>query len=627
MALISAGVEIIEKDASLTVSTAGTAFGMYVAAWKKGEGNKPLLITNENMLLENLGNPDGDTYQDYLICSHFLKYSDTLYTARAIDENFNQEIEIEGVNTINYDNTEKKVTFSDVSKLEVGCKYAFEKGSKNLYTILEIDKTDKYAVFNKEITENVTKAGTKVFKRLGSQNAFCEIPRKTIDSINILNSSIRLYANYEEYETNETSVPFSSQNTKLRFTAKTPGKWGSSLKVAIANIEDFNNKAIAFNNIPITDYFQYYPSGSKQFAILVILNDVVVESFIVSYDQNEVDSFNKSIYCEQIINRKSAYINCKDNTAIDELPKSMLDTNIVSLIHGNDGKPSKADLINALNIFSNKEAIDLDYVMAHRDIVMESKEFCEARADVIGFAGMPEDIEVGLRPEKILEEELKYRNSIGNSKYFTLCNNFINVYNKQQDKYQWCSPIGYVTGLRAKCDDINGKWFAGAGLDNGQLSGVTKIAYNPNSAQRDMLYKNDINPICSFPNSGIVLWGQKTLQGKPSTFDRVNVRGLFNYLERIIAKSARNVVFSQNDAITRSLFVSMIDPVLQQVKSKRGIYDYKIVCDESNNTDIVIQNNQFVATILIKPTYVAEFITLNFIAVGTSVSFEEAIGV
>lgn len=140
------------------------------------------------------------------------------------------------------------------------------------------------------------------------------------------------------------------------------------------------------------------------------------------------------------------------------------------------------------------------------------------------------------------------------------------------------------------------------------------------------MYKSAINPVVSFPSLGICLWGQKTCTQKPSAFDRVNVRMLFNYLERNISNSARYIVFEQNDTHTQNMFVSMCAPLLTQVQAGRGIDDFKIVCDDSNNTPLVKSNNQFIASFLIKPTYAIEFITLNFVAVGATISFDEAIG-
>jgi phage tail sheath protein FI len=170
---------------------------------------------------------------------------------------------------------------------------------------------------------------------------------------------------------------------------------------------------------------------------------------------------------------------------------------------------------------------------------------------------------------------------------------------------------------------IRNTWDASAGLDFGALKNCIKLAINPNQAQRDILYKNMINPIVSFNGQGTVVWGNKTLQSKPSAFDRINVRGLFNEMERAISKMAKYYVFTNNDLYTRSRFQSTIEPYLRNIKANRGIYDYYVRCDETNNTPYVIDSNQFIADIAIKPARTAEFLVLNFIAVGTGVDFKE----
>ena len=153
-----------------------------------------------------------------------------------------------------------------------------------------------------------------------------------------------------------------------------------------------------------------------------------------------------------------------------------------------------------------------------------------------------------------------------------------------------------------------------------------KLAWNPIQSERDELYKNGINPVCAFPGEGTVLYGDKTLQAKPSAFDRINVRRLFIVLEKAIARAAKYSLFEFNDEFTRAQFVSMVEPFLRDVKGRRGIYDYRVVCDSSNNTGEVIDRNEFIGDIYIKPSRSINFITLNFVAVRTGVSFDEVVG-
>jgi len=175
-------------------------------------------------------------------------------------------------------------------------------------------------------------------------------------------------------------------------------------------------------------------------------------------------------------------------------------------------------------------------------------------------------------------------------------------------------------------DETRDPWFSPAGFNRGQIKNILKLAYNPDKAQRDILYKNGINPVVTFPGQGTVLYGDKTLLSKPSAFDRINVRRLFIVLEKAIATSAKFSLFEFNDEFTRAQFRSLVEPYLRDIQGRRGIYDFKVVCDTTNNTGEVIDRNEFVGDIYIKPARSINFIQLNFIAVRTGVEFSEVIG-
>ena len=175
--------------------------------------------------------------------------------------------------------------------------------------------------------------------------------------------------------------------------------------------------------------------------------------------------------------------------------------------------------------------------------------------------------------------------------------------------------------------DINrAAWFSPAGSRRGQYLGITAIEYSPTKSQRDTLYKASVNPIANIAGQGVLLFGDKTKLGRPSAFDRINVRRLFLILERAIGRAAEQVMFEFNDEFTRAEFVNIVEPVLREVKGRRGITDFKVVCDETNNTGAVIDRNEFIANIFIKPARSINFVTLNFVAVRTGVDFEEVVG-
>jgi phage tail sheath protein FI len=177
-----------------------------------------------------------------------------------------------------------------------------------------------------------------------------------------------------------------------------------------------------------------------------------------------------------------------------------------------------------------------------------------------------------------------------------------------------------------RTDRVRDPWYSPAGFNRGQLKNVIKLAFNPNKAERDSLYKSGINPVTAFPGQGTVLFGDKTMLAKPSAFDRINVRRLFIVLEKAIATAAKFTLFEFNDEFTRANFVNLVDPFLRDVQGRRGITDFKVVCDESNNTPEIIDRNEFVGDIFIKPARSINFIQLNFVAVRTGVEFSEVVG-
>lgn len=212
------------------------------------------------------------------------------------------------------------------------------------------------------------------------------------------------------------------------------------------------------------------------------------------------------------------------------------------------------------------------------------------------------------------------------SSYLTVDNNYLKVYDKYNDKYQFIPAASSTAGLMALTDNNSAPWFSPAGTRRGNYLGVTALAYNPTKSQRDTLYKAGVNPIVNLPGQGIVLYGDKTFIRKPSAFDRINVRRLFLVIERAIKGAAQNVLFEFNDEFTRAEFVNIIEPFLREVQGRRGITDFKVVCDETNNTANIIDTNSFVASVFIKPARSINYVTLNFVGVRTGVDFEEVVG-
>ena len=196
-------------------------------------------------------------------------------------------------------------------------------------------------------------------------------------------------------------------------------------------------------------------------------------------------------------------------------------------------------------------------------------------------------------------------------------------YDRYNDKYRYIPLNADIAGLSARTDFTNDAWFSPAGMSRGQIKSVVRLAVNPNKTQRDTLYKNGVNPVVSFPGEGTVLFGDKTLLAKPSAFDRINVRRLFIVLEKAVSTASKFQLFEFNDSFTRAQFKNLVEPFLRDVQGRRGITDFVVKCDESNNTGEVIDRNEFVADIFIKPSRSINFITLNFVAARSGINFSE----
>jgi phage tail sheath protein FI len=221
---------------------------------------------------------------------------------------------------------------------------------------------------------------------------------------------------------------------------------------------------------------------------------------------------------------------------------------------------------------------------------------------------------------------LSFRSGLTSSSYAFLDSGYKYQYDRYNDVYRYVPLNGDIAGICARTDQERDPWFSPGGLNRGIVKNVIKLAYNPTKAERDNLYVQGINPVVTFQGEGTVLFGDKTLLNRPSVFDRINVRRLFIVLEKSIARAARSSMFEFNDQFTRAQFANLVEPFLRDIQGRRGITDFRVVCDESNNTSNVIDANQFVGDIYIKPARSVNFIQLNFVAVRTGVSFDEIVG-
>jgi hypothetical protein len=313
----------------------------------------------------------------------------------------------------------------------------------------------------------------------------------------------------------------------------------------------------------------------------------------------------------------------------------------ISLGNGLAGNQiAPGNITEALSFFEDKETVDVNLIFAEtfeqegnnyagsiqKTIDNQISTLVNLRKDCIGFISAPLNIFKQTSDNQKKQILLNKAQEVTKSSYLVMDSTPVYVYNKYTDSYLWISACGHMAGLCANADRVADAWFSPAGFNRGNVLGVTKLAYNPDVTSRDDLYKLGVNSIVSFPGQGIVLYGDKTLQSKPSAFDRINVRRLFITLEKAIATAAKFQLFEQNDEFTRSAFRNSIEPFLRDVQGRRGITEFRVVCDSSNNTGEIIDGNRFVADIYIKPTRSINYITLNFVATRTGVAFTEIVG-
>jgi phage tail sheath protein FI len=287
--------------------------------------------------------------------------------------------------------------------------------------------------------------------------------------------------------------------------------------------------------------------------------------------------------------------------------------------------------LTAYEILANDELYDVSLIptggLAAAQARSVVNNVAEVRKDCVVFISPAlADVQVGQAESTKTTNVVDFRNTdLTNlsSSYAVLDSGWKYQYDRYNDVYRWVPLNGDIAGLCARTDFVADAWFSPAGLNRGQIRNVVKLAFNPNKAQRDILYKAGVNPVISSPGTGTILFGDKTLLSRPSAFDRINVRRLFIVLEKAIAIAAKSQLFEFNDEFSRAQFRNLVEPFLRDVRGRRGITDFKVVCDTTNNTPEVIDRNEFVADIYVKPARSINFITLNFIATRTGISFEE----
>lgn len=451
------------------------------------------------------------------------------------------------------------------------------------------------------------------------------------------------------------------------FIAKYPGDLGNSLKVSVcpqsAADSDFTNWTYAseFPGAPGTSAYVSNEGGSNDEVHVAIIDEdglftgakgSVVEKFsYVSVASDAKTSDGSSNYVLDVINNKSRYVwmagfgssgvkfdtNAGSATAALNYADDALGVVDVSLVNGvASGTLTTSEITAGVDLLADPETITIDFIIAPgmtsssdqitvvNDMIATVDSVAGRKDCVVVTSPARNDIVNSTTP---VSNAVTTAGSFTTSSYLVVDNNYLKVYDRYNDKYRLIPAAGSTAGLMAATATNSAPWFSPAGQRRGRYLGVAGLSYTPTKAERDTLYKAGINPIANLPGQGILLYGDKTFLNRPSAFDRINVRKLFLFLERAIGRAAKDILFEFNDEFTRAEFVGIVEPLLREVQGGRGITDFLVVCDETNNTPAVIDRNEFVANIFIKPARSINYITLNFVAVRTGVAFEEVVGV
>lgn len=562
---LSAGVEFSEIDLSTVIPSVGTTEGAFAGDFVWGPIDQIMVRSNEVDLVALFGKPNDTTYVSFFSAANFLSYARNLRVVRAA---------------------------------------------------------------NAAVALNAT-SGTPI-----------------------------LIKNGHDYEISYSGMEAS--NASGQFSAKYAGSLGNSLKVsawANSNTTSFATWEFSdeFNGAPGTSVYAANLGGSNDEMHIIVIDEdgkftgvanTVLEKYpYVSKAYDATNDDGSSNYYVTVLKDRSRYIyalNHAQNTSTQVSATSTWglaasgttfaeDNNeyTVSLSGGADGTPNSSNLVSAYDKFANGEEVDVSLVITGDAPTVVKEHVLDnitgARRDCVGFVS-PQFSDVVNNEDSEAADCIVHRNEFNSTSYGVMDCNWKRQLDKYNNKYRWipCNPD--VAGLCVRTDFERDPWYSPAGFNRGHIKNVYKLAWNPDKTDRDELYKNGINPIVQFPGEGAVLYGDKTMLTKPSAFDRINVRRLFIVLEKAITKAAKYSLFEFNDEFTRAQFVAMVEPFLRDVQGRRGIYDFRVVCDTTNNTPEVIDRNEFIGDIYVKPAKSINFIQLNFIAVRTGVAFEEIVG-
>ena len=668
---VSPGVSIKEIDLTTVVPAVATTPGGYAGYFYWGPCKEIVTVTSERELADVFGKPDSTNFVDFFTPANFLQYGNNIQVVRVVGSAAsNAAVGISGgfsggtfdiFNESEYDAPVAAVTTAAANGLLFAAKYPGALGNSLKVVVVAGNGLTGYA--NAGATSGMTIGGPLDFGATGCTFAAVNSSYKYHftkgDSI-IFNDGTTVLLDSVVGVTgvnNEFSGITSATSIRLSFQNGLPKAQAVGMTFQVKSVYSNYVDTVATT----TNYAAAQGGSGDMISVLVIDNDgkwtgtpgTLLEKYeAVSRATDARNTDGSSNYYKNVIRDQSNYIygiraDLAGNSAGISTKTDWTDLNAISgarlvghnvislgLTQGADSAPSDGERWNdGWSYFADAETVDVSLLPLGNASATLAKlvvnNICEKRLDCMAFASPASTDVVSKLPYEALNSLKTFRDSTFNinSSYAVLDSGWKYQLDTYNNVIRTVPLNADIAGLVARTEFTNEAWFSPAGFNRGQVKNVVKLAYNPSTeAHRDELYTRQINPVVSFPGEGVILFGDKTAQTRPSAFDRINVRRLFIVLEKAIATASKFFLFEQNDAFTRAQFKNLVVPFLKTVQQRRGITDFKVVCDDTNNTGEVIDRNEFVADIFVKPTRSINFIQLNFIATKTGVNFTEVGG-
>ena len=657
MTLLSPGIEVKEIDLSTTIASASTGRGATVGKAQWGPAYQISQIVDETDLVRRFGAPNDYTAASFFSAANFLKYGNDLRFVRIVDKTtaknssplFNAviaTISSGGTGYVVGESYDVKIGTTTITTAVVDSVAAVTGELKRL----RIASAGVLAAIAAGLTTTALGGVTLALTGKSGTGAIAALTMSTDSGVFMASDDDIASAFTNEFITTLINASIPS------VIAKYAGPYGDKIQVDIINYADFTARTGNIDVFPtggtrtvksIAQLFEFGPQNANQFGVVVSYGGVALETFVVSTLEGDKDIFGSNIYLDEFFAKgPSQYIAATSDSWIGTAVGDS-----ISLVFGG-GKDSGAgadeylagwdQLADKENIFVNLliggAASDEPVAIASTVLKYVVQDVAATRADCVAFVSPPKDVIVNLSTATAVDAMVQWRNGVDsdgspvvdnlnvNTSFGFIDGNYKFQYDKYNDKNRWVPLSADIAGLCAYTDQVAQAWFSPGGLNRGQIKGVVKLAIAPKQAQRDRLYEAQINPVVSFAGQGFFLFGDKTSTSKPSAFSRINVRRLFNLLEKAISDAAKYRLFELNDEFTRNSFRTEVNAYLEGIRAQRGVYDFYVECSERNNTGQVIDANEFRASIMIKPARSINFITLSFVATRTDANFEELLG-